>query len=979
MDGRKTPFSSLPYSGSVAEAAAGFRGYYEAMVSGTSAVDEATTWLGALADSSEAWTVVVLLLSQPDDLPPEGCLLAAQMLSNKIQFSFHEVSGDEGRTDLRSTLLSLLATYAQSGGEDGRYAKVLDRLCIALANMALQSSRWENPIATVVAAFEDGDRVSMDVLLTFLLVLAEQALDARIPITFNRKMEFADYMAHVSEHVLSLLHQMYDASGGDPDVGKAILSVFRAWLTAGDFEPESVRQSPLLELALASANDEDTFVVALDTLGELVRFATQSGTEPNSHLAMAVLEHALSLDSVLSSALEGQIGNVAVLSAVFAFFIGLAEHYALLLLDMHDMAAPLVDIMLSITTSPNLPLSIIEHSFMFWFVLAEEIDSKASNEREELRHHFEDSFRTLLAAVAARAAFPDDDDGASAEESESVAELLLFRHRYCSPLFGTAAYVLLGTPALASLCELLDTFPEIAGEGGGGGGDDGQGGQVDGWQPYEAVLFAINSISAQVPNDESEILPQLIQWLPSLPSHPRLTATTLVLLSSYAQWLKEHPDHLNSIVEYVVTNVNIPYVQESAATTLKCICDDCAEHLLEEEPAFAQLFFDALESDECSDVTRVELLRCVGFVISELDAPSATSALARIYQPISASIEATCNELAGGESDPEESLRSLSYWLSLVHALVQASYVKDKEYGEGETKPGVEFMRGAWDLMAAVLELCSGSELICESICDGILKYTIRAAEHDFAEFLEQTLDAMLNAYQTTPFSCFLYVVGLLMKEFSRDDDHVDALAHYAFAFSKKTFDLLGEDHGFDRHPDVIMEYFEMIVVILRRRASIIVSNPELVNALLDCGLEGLQMDHPAACRAVLAFVEHILACAIFDHKGILISDEEHAFLNATMMELGPRICNALVSTVVQKHTELEKELAAVFLNYLRFDVVEFTGWTCDVVDQIPESLVTSENKNDLMESLARSTTLGQVSLVIKELAVIYRMRADRQ
>ena len=48
----------------------------------------------------------------------------------------------------------------------------------------------------------------------------------------------------------------------------------------------------------------------------------------------------------------------------------------------------------------------------------------------------------------------------------------------------------------------------------------------------------------------------MIESLPSLPSHPKISRTALLLCGAYSEWLRNHPERLFPAVKVLLSNVN---------------------------------------------------------------------------------------------------------------------------------------------------------------------------------------------------------------------------------------------------------------------------------------------------------------------------------------------------------------------------------------------------------------------------------------
>ena len=54
----------------------------------------------------------------------------------------------------------------------------------------------------------------------------------------------------------------------------------------------------------------------------------------------------------------------------------------------------------------------------------------------------------------------------------------------------------------------------------------------------------------------ARIIASVIESLPSLPAHPKVSRTALLLCGAYSEWLRNHPDKLFPAVKVLLSNVN---------------------------------------------------------------------------------------------------------------------------------------------------------------------------------------------------------------------------------------------------------------------------------------------------------------------------------------------------------------------------------------------------------------------------------------
>jgi transportin-3 len=61
------------------------------------------------------------------------------------------------------------------------------------------------------------------------------------------------------------------------------------------------------------------------------------------------------------------------------------------------------------------------------------------------------------------------------------------------------------------------------------------------WQDFEAPLFCLRSMGGRISEDEGEIIPQLMAFLPQLPQHPKIQYAIILVIGRYSGWTAKHP------------------------------------------------------------------------------------------------------------------------------------------------------------------------------------------------------------------------------------------------------------------------------------------------------------------------------------------------------------------------------------------------------------------------------------------------------
>jgi transportin-3 len=103
-------------------------------------------------------------------------------------------------------------------------------------------------------------------------------------------------------------------------------------------------------------------------------------------------------------------------------------------------------------------------------------------------------------------------------------------------------------------------------------------GEAATWQEVEAPMFAIRAMGGQFdPTDKTEVIPKILQLIPTLPNHPQIRYTSLLIISRYTEWIAIHPDYLQPQLQYVSSGFEETDQEIVGASVLALafICKDC--------------------------------------------------------------------------------------------------------------------------------------------------------------------------------------------------------------------------------------------------------------------------------------------------------------------------------------------------------------------------------------------------------------------
>jgi transportin-3 len=141
-------------------------------------------------------------------------------------------------------------------------------------------------------------------------------------------------------------------------------------------------------------------------------------------------------------------------------------------------------------------------------------------------------------------------------------------------------------------------------------------------------------MGAEVDPDDDEVLPRIMDLLPSLPDHPKIQYAAILVISRYTLWVDRHPSHIESHLSFIARGFQTgdPEVSAASAMAMKYMCQDCARHL---QPFLTQLHeFTASAGASLDQADQQEIWEALGYVIAGMPADAAAPMLRRFVQPV---------------------------------------------------------------------------------------------------------------------------------------------------------------------------------------------------------------------------------------------------------------------------------------------------------------------------------------------------------
>lgn len=235
------------------------------------------------------------------------------------------------------------------------------------------------------------------------------------------------------------------------------------------------------------------------------------------------------------------------------------EVYRMLILQHPETFFPIVEAIGECSAYPD--LDIVPITFHFWMRLAQSIGKKPS-----VSPLFITAYKSLMSVIIGHLHFPNDQNVLTGQEAEDFRS---FRHVMGDTL-KDCCYVLGTQTCLKTVYDLITTALARGTTGGT---------SVVSWQEIEAPLFSLRSMGAEIDPYDDQIIPKIMDLIPSLPDHPRLRYAAILVISRYTEWTNRHPDRIPFQLQFISSGFDSTDSEVSAAAgqALKFLCQDCKQ------------------------------------------------------------------------------------------------------------------------------------------------------------------------------------------------------------------------------------------------------------------------------------------------------------------------------------------------------------------------------------------------------------------
>ncbi|TDL28505.1 ARM repeat-containing protein [Rickenella mellea] len=883
--------------------------------------ERANAWLQDFQHSPDAWsTCNILLLSQ--DSPPVAKLFAAQTFRAKVTFDLSQVDVSH-LPSLRDSLVTALERFA-SGPKT-----IVTQLCLALSGLALQYPAWKDAVQNMIDTF-GRNPLTVPNLLEFLTLLPEEINgNTKIPVSNN---EYKERAAHLltenARKVLDLLQMYISAAGVTSAIQAQVFNCLRSWLVAGEINASDLAETSLFGYAFEALASEALFDTAVDVICDTIH-ETQE-VEDNTSVIQLIIQKLISIKPKVASASD----DVDKMRGYARIFSEAGEVYRMLILQHPEPFFPIVEAIGECSAYPD--LDIVPITFPFWMRLAQIIGKKPS-----VSPLLIEAYKTLMDVVIRHLHFPEDSSSMTSQEAEDFRS---FRHvmgdtlKDCCHVLGTETCLITVYEMITSALARGTT-----------------GSTTVSWQEIEAPLFSLRSLGAEMDPLDDQVIPKIMDIIPSLPDHPRVRYAAILVISRYTEWTNLHPTYIPFQLQFISAGFDSPDGEVSAAAgqAMKYLCQDCKRHMV---PYLPQLHsFITSAGLKLAQEDRMLVYEAVAYIISAMPMEQAAQSLRTFSVDVLSKVHvvttkptiATKQELR----EVSDALENLEVMLHIIQ-------------GFGEELPSVcqNTCEEAWAVFDPFLSKY-GSQYDISERTTRVIRHGLKLFGPAARSVVLSVLARMSLAFEATGFSSYLWIAGKVVSTFGDDEDPT-LRAGFKDMFERSTskvVSILQEKSPRDI-PDVMEDYVQLLLQMVDFAPDILFESSAF-SLSIRATIAALTMIHSDIIFASLDLIRIILTHDSLQNGTVM--PPKFPIYASTIRQVfdmeGPQLLGYLLAGLVGDFPEESTStVVSIFRGVASVWPNQLLAWLPQVLEQLPTT-------SSPTFALARKQFLDDVTSAVKK------------
>ena len=481
------------------------------------------------------------------------------------------------------------------------------------------------------------------------------------------------------------------------------------------------------------------------------------------------------------------------------------------------------------------------------------------------------------------------------------------------------------------------------------------------WQEVEAALYLIQGISEYVDVDETTYIRVVISLLPSIPSHPTVADTAVLMVGSYSEWLQCHPDELLSVIPLLQSGLSQAELITPCTLALRDICRECARsEALPHHVALnlGQALTNAVSSSQVKYREKIRCIESIGYIVSALPVAQTQGHMEALVSCMVKDLTEAVKSFQGGSQVRDHLRHCFQYFAALFRSLDPTEELKDQEH------PLLPVYKKLLDIIKCLITIDIKDEELVQDIT-GCINKAVDTVRDPFRVAFTETADILTMLFGKAPFGCILDVSATLIGMFGKDSEISSSVKIY-LSYILVTVISFMEGGKASEQPDLIQSLMGLLYRTLK-------TVPEFLLNLDDPHLKAVQsaMDS-LACQETPTIKS---ACNFFTAYLIAALDHDKAkqLLENIGQELVRRVLLCIGGHAPRPTTD---HFAEVLLALNKYNTTQLAVWLHVLLSQdgFPTALVSQMQKEHFEKAVLRQkVNKRRLKEIVKEFSLICR------
>ncbi|XP_071791532.1 transportin-3-like [Asterias amurensis] len=901
--------------------------------------ERASRWLQEFQRSVHSWQISDQLLRMKQDV--EVCYFAAQTMRSKIQYSFHELPPDSHQA-LRDSLIIHIESL-----NDPNFQIILTQLCLALSDLALQMVMWKNSPNFLIQRFST-DASQIPILLELLTVLPEEVHSRSLRLGMNRREEFTQELFQAAPTVVRIMAACCETSVSDHRLLGRIFKCLASWFYPGIIPSVDVASSTLSNLLFDVLKKHDTPSMLHEAASDCVCSALYAMEDIEEHLSLAETLYRGIIQLPESYAMVVAAEDVDKAINYSRIFTELAEAFMEVMVETPGQGLGDLSILDAVLTCVgHSQYEVAEITFNFFYRLSEILYKRGQDDLNEIYRPY---IERLVNALCTHCQMDTDHEGIP-DENDDFGD---FRIRVAE-LIKDVIFLIGSTTCFSQM------FRNLASQG-----------SAVTWNVTEASLFVMSSVAKNVLPDENEVVPSVIQAILGLPeeTHVAVKYTSIQMLGELSEWIDNHPQTLEPILNFITNGLRNLQLSSVAATSIQRICAKCQDHLVSHLDGLLQIA-QAVDAFNLSQEAAIGLIEGTALVLTRMPLDKIQEGLKQLMlaqvTPLSQVLKGENEGKPGVTSDP-------TVWLDRIAAIFKNT---NPPITNGQVHPCQAILQEIWPVLSNTCNKYQGDIRIIERCCRCI-RFAIRCVGKGSALLLTPLVSQMVTIYQAHHHSCFLYLGSILVHEYGADPSCIPGIIDMLQAFIVPTFLILRQPHGLRNHPDIVDDFFRLCSRLLQR-CPVAFLQCTSVEAIIECALAALSLDHREANASVCKFFHELTQCVISKWESPDFETRKNLVL-ALLDKHGPAITKGILhACVFYLPSYMMPDLSEVLYELMKVNRETLCTWLEEALKSLPAETqdgrvnATQKQLTDFHKTVTSAQELITVTYAMRDFTRLFR------